>query len=654
MKISIRSQLFFLIVLCLLSCSKEDDQLILQDKYDAELHEASDAVEDFTVDLNARPLQPGETGEWKILEGSGQAELVALTDKASPFSKFKGIPGEVYTLEWTRKATNGTLSSVKTTVKIPLPKIEILDNTSGTFQTILTLNVNPKYRGTWSFDIPYGHINSRYHDGRSEPIEKKPSIELHGYANKSYNVTFTYAYGGKTFVYSKVVKTGDYTEDEALFELNLTRDSYGVYESQSGNIEELYLQASGIGWIFNESNTYPALSAFKKIKRLTLGGSSLRQIPEIFGDHYQELDYLDMMGVGQNLLFPNNFGNLKKLRTLKVSPRFSSDGGRLTLPKSFINLKSLEYFETRGMGAIDFNGTMGGLTNLKKLNTPVAKLPEDIGDLKKLEHIDVLSTEHFCPQRISECRSLKFLRINCTDNGDGTMTLPIKFGDLKQLEYLDLYSVKLYQLPASFGNLSSLKVLRITARDLQSLPENFGSLLALEDILLYGMLKEIPESFGNLKNLTNLNMSTYAETLPESFGNLSNLTYFNASSSELRTLPKSIGKLKKLKEIALGLSKIESLPDSFSELDALETLNLSNTKLQSFPRAILGLKSITAVMLSGTNTGDIPEDFSKIKPGVNFTFYQIANLTLEHLKKVLMHTKQIVFYTSFGYQTSPV
>jgi EamA domain-containing membrane protein RarD len=54
-------------------------------------------------------------------------------------------------------------------------------------------------------------------------------------------------------------------------------------------------------------------------------------------------------------------------------------------------------------------------------------------------------------------------------------------------------------------------------------------------------------------------------------------------------------------------------------------------------------------LLSGTNSGDIPDEISKMKTGVNFTFYQIPNLTLEHLKYILSISKGKVFQTSFGY-----
>jgi Leucine-rich repeat (LRR) protein len=647
------SFLFLLIILFgLNSCSKEEFVKVLKEEYEPVAKEAEFTGEDFIVNLNASALQVGESGQWKILSGPIVEEYVYFEDKANPFTRFKGIPGEEYTLEWKRQTSGGKTSAVQTKVKIPELVIEITDITGTGFETIKTLVVDPKYKGTWSFDSPYGYLNSRYHDGYAEPPEKKPSIELHGYANTNYTATYTYTYAGKEYQFKKVIKTGDYAQEEGLFELQLSGGSGRVIKDNLGNVLELNLQASGIAWIFNEPNTYPALQAFKKIRKLILGGSSLTQISTIFGDYYPDLEDLDLDGVGENLVFPESFGNLRKLKTLIVNPRFSDDGRTtVVLPKSFANLKALEYFTTKSM-KLDFNGTLGGLTSLKSLKTTVATLPENIGDLKQLQEIDVFVENASFPERFSECRSLKFARVYFYETGSGTVKLSSKIGDLKNLEFLDITSNKLRELPATLSALPALKILKISALNLQSIPENIGNLANLEDFSIYGAYNKIPNSFGDLKKLNFLFLGGYATTLPESFGNLSSLTYFNASSTELKTLPKSFGNLKKLKEIVLDMSKIEVLPESFGELDALETLKLSQTQLKTFPKQIIPLKSIREVMFSGTNVGDIPEEISTMKTGVTFSMYLIPNLTQEHLEHIVSITKGKVFQTSFGYYTS--
>jgi Leucine-rich repeat (LRR) protein len=645
------SFLFLLAILFgLNSCSKQEVVRVLQDKYEPGVKEPEFKGEDFIVDLNARALQAGEHGEWKILDGVVMDNYVSIEDKANPFTKFKGMPGEEYTLEWTRWTKDGNARSVQTKVKIPALAIEIIENTSSKFETIRSLSVNPKYKGTWSFDGAYAQLTSNYHDGYAEPTEKKPSVELHGYANTSYTAVYKYTYAGKVYQFQKVIKTGNYTEDEGLYELQLSRGNKRVIEDNFGNIIELNLQASGIAWIFEKPNTYPALQAFKKLRKLFLGGSSLKEIPSIFGDYYLDLEELNMDRMGDSSVFPENFGNLTKLKVLFFMPmNMASGNSEVLLPKSFANLKALESFTVKYAGNVNFNGTLGKLSSLKMLNTSILSLTEDIGDLKELEHVELFCKESTFPQRFSECRSLTFVRISFDESAYGNLVLSSKIGDLKKLETLELTTNKMRVLPDSFSELTALKNLSITALSLQSIPENFGNLSNLETLTIYGNFTKIPNSFGNLKKLSVLFLSGKAETLPESFGDLSSLSYFNAETSSFKALPVNMGKLKKLKEINLRSAKIESLPASFGELDALEVLNLSGTQLKTFPKSIIPLKNIRNINLNSTSVGDIPDDISKMKTGVVFNLYQIPNLTLDHLKYILTISKGKVYATEFGY-----
>ncbi|MGM9477194.1 leucine-rich repeat domain-containing protein [Pedobacter sp. GSP4] len=645
-----RYLLLIAILFSLNSCKKKEYVDILQDKYEPKINEAESASEDFTVSLNASTLQSGERGEWRILAGNIVDNYVSLEDKNNPFSKFKGLPGEEYTLEWKRIDKDGSIGTVQVKIKIPLPAIEITDISSSKFETIRTLSVNPKYRGSWSIDGAYGQLSSKYFDGNAESPDKKPSIELHGYANTNYTATYNYTYAGKVFQYKKTFKTGNYTQDEGLYELQLSRGDGRIIEDNQGNILELNLQASGIAWIFGEPKTYPALSAFKYLRRLILGGSSLREISPIFGDHYLNLEELNIDGAGYNTNIPDNIGNLTKLKIFLFAPRNSApSSNEVLLPKSFANLKALELFSVRYSGYVNFNGTLGGLTNLKKITTTIFSLTDDIGELKELEHVELNCKYAYFPQRFSECKSLKFLRLIFDDNANGEMTLSSKMGDLRNLETLEITSNKLRALPESFSALPTLKSLKISGLNLQSIPENFGNLQSLESLTLYGSFTKLPNSFGNLSKLSTLFLGGKAETLPESFGDLTSLTYFNGESSGIKSLPNSFGKLKKLKEINLQFSKVESLPTSFGELDALERLNLNSTQLKTFPKAIIPLKSINNISFNNTDIDDIPDDVAKMKQGIIFNLYSIPNLTLERLKYIISISKGKVYASNFGY-----
>lgn len=649
------SLLFLLMsMFCLSSCSKDENvNLVLQDKYENEVKESAFIAEDFMVSLNARALQAEERGEWKVLQGNIVDTYVYFEDKTDPFTKFKGLPGEEYTLEWRRWDKNKNESVVQTKVKIKDLMVQIEENTPSEFETIRFLSVKSNYKGTWSFDAAYGYIDSDYHNGLAEPPEKKPTISLHGYENTTYTVTYTVNYAGKDYPFKKVIKTGRYTQDEGLSELRLSRDDRSVVEDIHGNILELNLQGSGIAWILGSPDRYPALTAFKKLRKLILDGSSLYGIPQILADHYLDLEELTINGI-INGFIPENFGNLSKLKVLDFSPVGISPDLVVKLPKSMTKLKVLESLSLTYVGWVDFNGTLGSLTSLKDLDAYTVGIPNDIGNLKALQHLDLYVRSPDFPQSFSECQSLTFARFTFDDLGGGNVVIPSKIGNLKKLETFYLTTKKLKGLPDSFSELSALKILQLNTSGLQSLPENFGNLSNLENLMIYGAFKKLPDGFGHLQKLSILDIGPSLESLPESFGDLSSLSYFRGENNKFKTLPKSIGKLKKLKEIALPLSQIEVLPASFSELDALEQLNLSTTALKTFPKEILSLKSIKNVLLNNTYAGDFPDEISRMKSGVTFHLWGILNLTENRLTHIARITKGMTFYSNFGYFTSSV
>jgi len=646
----------FIVFLCTIvafSCSKKEQVYVLQDKYAPGVNPIETSADDFTILLNARVLQNGESGEWKIISGAKMDGFVAIEDKNNPSTKFKGVPGEEYELEWLHRSSDGKTTAIKTNVKIPLPNIIIEDQTPVGYQTIRTFFVNPKYRGTWSIKGNYARVLSRYQDGAAEQAEKKPSIELHGFENTDYTASFKYTVAGKVFNYEISVKTGPYTQDEGLYELQLSKGNSRVVMDNANNVIELNLQASGIATIFSEPNAYPALSSFKKLRKLILGGSSLKEISPIFGDHYRELEELSIDGAGYSTTFPESIGNLTKLKTLLFAPRNSfSPYNEIILPKSFANLKALESFTVNYAGFVNFNGTLGKLTNLKVLKTAISAITDDIGELKQLEYIDLTPRSNYFPQRFGECSSLNFARLMFDDASSGDVVLSAKMGDLKKLETFEITSSKLRGLPASFSDMAALKILKISGTGLQTIPENFGNLSNLESIQLYGIFTKIPTSFGSLSKLNHLMLGGRQETLPEQFGNLSALAYFNAQSSSIKSLPESFGKLKKLRELNMQMAKLEKLPSSFGELDGLQTLNLAVNPFKTFPKEIIYLKNILEINLNTTLAGDIPDEITKMKSGVAFRLYGVDNLTVDRLRRIIAISTGKAYYTSFGYFSS--
>ncbi|RZK04649.1 MAG: hypothetical protein EOO43_22260 [Flavobacterium sp.] len=106
-----------MMALTIVSCKKEETVNVLQSKYEPAVKETEFTDEDFIISLNASALQAGEKGQWKIISGSVVKDFVFIENIANPYSKFKGMPGEEYTLEWTRWAKDGSTKSVQTKVQ---------------------------------------------------------------------------------------------------------------------------------------------------------------------------------------------------------------------------------------------------------------------------------------------------------------------------------------------------------------------------------------------------------------------------------------------------------------------------------------------------------------------------------------------------------
>jgi hypothetical protein len=85
--------------------------------------------------------------------------------------------------------------------------------------------------------------------------------------------------------------------------------------------------------------------------------------------------------------------------------------------------------------------------------------------------------------------------------------VPQSMGDLKNLSHLNLGVNQLSSVPETLGNLTGLRELNLGGNQLSRLPETLGNLTRLSRLNLgYNALPSLPESFGNLTELRLLNM----------------------------------------------------------------------------------------------------------------------------------------------------
>lgn len=141
-------------------------------------------------------------------------------------------------------------------------------------------------------------------------------------------------------------------------------------------------------------------------------------------------------------------------------------------------------------------------------------LPEEIGNLRKLEEL-IVDNGNGCgmnvrlPRSIGKLQNLRILRLygalDARDSGRtrNIKSLPETLGDLRKLEVLDLGRNGLTAVPPAIARLSKLKTLRLEYNDLRTLPAFLGNLSNLQEISLdsNGRAVVLPASLANIKGL---------------------------------------------------------------------------------------------------------------------------------------------------------
>jgi len=178
--------------------------------------------------------------------------------------------------------------------------------------------------------------------------------------------------------------------------------------------------------------------------------------------------------------------------------------------------------------------------------------------------------------------------------------LPNSIGDLKELTHLNLRSNLLKNLPKSFQNIINLRELHLNLNNFTSLPDCLENLKYLHYLSLgVNKLQSLPDWFGDLKNLEHLDLSGNNFTsLPNCVENLKYLHYLSLGGNKLHSLPDWFGDLENLEHVSLIFNKISILPESFRNLVKLGEIALNNT----------GLRSFSNIPDEFIDTLDIPDD----------------------------------------------
>jgi len=199
------------------------------------------------------------------------------------------------------------------------------------------------------------------------------------------------------------------------------------------------------------------------------------------------------------------------------------------------------------------------------------------------------------PPEIGFLTNLRFLGLS----QNKIKELPHSIGNLVKLEHLEVSSNQLTSLPDSIGELDNLDTLSLHYNDLKSLPDSLCNLLNLRYLYVsLNKLTKLPVGLGRLGNLEKLNLSdNKLESLPNSFSCLVKLDDLDLTSNHLTELPEDFGKLKSLQWLWVSRNRLKKLPDSFRNLETLYRLELYTNPLEKIPDSLEHLPKLRMLTL---------------------------------------------------------
>lgn len=180
------------------------------------------------------------------------------------------------------------------------------------------------------------------------------------------------------------------------------------------------------------------------------------------------------------------------------------------VPAFVYELANLESLTFEGF---KFSEMDSDITNLKKLrylelySCDLKEFPEDIIELENLEQLNLACNKFTAiPSEITKLTKLRILQFEGGGCGATPLaSIPENIGELKKLEYLDLgYTNKpIKKLPKSFYQLVNLKEFACHGCGLEELSEDISNLKNLSNISLTNLehFNALPQSFFKLPNL---------------------------------------------------------------------------------------------------------------------------------------------------------
>uniref|UniRef100_A0A7N2MFZ4 ADP-ribosyl cyclase/cyclic ADP-ribose hydrolase n=1 Tax=Quercus lobata TaxID=97700 RepID=A0A7N2MFZ4_QUELO len=343
------------------------------------------------------------------------------------------------------------------------------------------------------------------------------------------------------------------------------------------------------------------------------------------------LKSLNLSGCSKLDELPENLGNIETLEELDMS------GTAITgLPLSIEPLIGLIKLDLSGCSKLDeLPENLGNIETLEELDvsgTAITGLPLSIEHLIGLIKLDLRDCKNLSslPNGCYSSMSLKSLNLSGCSKLD---ELPENLGNIKTLEELDVSGTAITGLPLSIEHLIGLIKLDLRdCKNLSSLPNGCYSSMSLKSLNLSGCSKldELPKNLGKIEGLEELDLSGTAITdLPSFVVHLKNLKGLSLSGCvglssnkltrfplmQLRRSPDPTGMLERsliglcsLTKLDLSYCDLQTIPNVLGCFSSLESLYLRGNNFVSLPESIIQLSNLTELFLGGcTHLQKLPE-----------------------------------------------
>ncbi|KAH7281677.1 hypothetical protein KP509_36G058100 [Ceratopteris richardii] len=184
--------------------------------------------------------------------------------------------------------------------------------------------------------------------------------------------------------------------------------------------------------------------------------------------------------------------------------------------------------------------TFTNLRSLKIFSNEVRILPEEVGSIDVLEHLQMKISPGGLGKlpSLGKLRFLKTLELHQTPPRP-ILSLPAEISKLQLLKRLAICNFSISFLPAEIGDLGNLEELDLSFNKLRTLPKEISNLSALKHFRAENnKLIELPLGFAQLPNLNSVDVAHNKLTALESLGLhlMTSLRVLNAEFNKIRSV----------------------------------------------------------------------------------------------------------------------